>query len=288
MEDGECTTDRVVEELYRVVVSDGRLGENGTTPKAFDDATGPSGSVSKEDMKRDIEEQLIEAKRMYDETRTRRLRLLTLREMPRKMSYREVQGMVRADGGAFNWLLCRADANGTEVFNAGGGSLEEMKKSLDDKEVLFGLLRMSFGTGVFRRTKFVLVHWSGDEVPALKRGHMNAQEEAIRRIIGPVNISHFATTLDELKLEDLIEKIKAKVVLDGESSEGELDLYSLEKFMVAVEEDGEALKREFPEAAVAENGGATEETNAEPTFREALESVLSSKQPYNWFLCELE
>jgi hypothetical protein len=102
-----------------------------------------------------------------------------------------------------------------------------------------------------------------------------------------VNISHFATTLDELKLEDLIEKIKAKVVLDGESSEGELDLYSLEKFMVAVEEDGEALKREFPEAAVAENGGATEETNAEPTFREALESVLSSKQPYNWFLCEL-
>jgi hypothetical protein len=283
MEDGECTTDRVVEELYRVVVSDGRLGENGATPKAFDEN---GASASKEDMKRDIEEQLIEAKRMYDETRTRRLRLLTLREMPRKMSYREVQGMVRADGGAFNWLLCRADANGTEVFNAGGGSLEEMKKSLDDKEVLFGLLRMSFGTGVFRRTKFVLVHWSGDEVPALKRGHMNAQEEAIRRIIGPVNISHFATTLDELKLEDLIEKIKAKVVLDGESSEGELDLYSLEKFMVAVEEDSEALKREFPEAAVAENGGATEES-VEPTFGEALESVLSSKQPYNWFLCEL-
>jgi hypothetical protein len=89
-----------------------------------------------------------------------------------------------------------------------------------------------------------------------------------------------------LKLEDLIEKIKAKVVLDGESSEGELDLYSLEKFMVAVEEDSEALKREFPEAAVAENGGATEES-VEPTFGEALESVLSSKQPYNWFLCEL-
>jgi len=266
-----------------VVVSDGRLGENRATPKAFDEN---GASASKEDMKRDIEEQLIEAKRMYDETRTRRLRLLTLREMPRKMSYREVQRMVRADGGAFNWLLCRADANGTEVFNAGGGSLEEMKKSLDDKEVLFGLLRMSFGTGVFRRTKFVLVHWSGDEVPALKRGHMNAQEEAIRRIIGPVNISHFATTLDELKLEDLIEKIKAKVVLDGESSEGELDLYSLEKFMVAVEEDSEALKREFPEAAVAENGGATEES-VEPTFGEALESVLSSKQPYNWFLCEL-
>lgn len=36
-----------------------------------------------------------------------------------------------------------------------------MRKWLKDDQVLFGLLRMGFGSGTFRRTKWLFLHWSG-------------------------------------------------------------------------------------------------------------------------------
>lgn len=280
MTSDEATSDAVVEELARVCARDEGAGQ---TPSDFQERVTT--------MKADVKEQVAEARKMLEEVRareTKRLRRLTLREIERKMSFREVANIVRNENGAFNWYVLRADANGNEVVNAGGGSLEEMKStSLPSNEVLFGLLRMGFGRGAFRRTKLVFLHWSGEDVPALKRGQLNAHEEAIRKLVGATNVNHFATSIDELDLSELIEKVKNKVVLDGEACENMDDLYSLESFLVATEEDGEALKREFPETVPTNQNGTDEGEEREPTFGEALASVNDSSQPYNWMLCSL-
>ena len=275
----ECATDAVVEALARVCAKD--EGE-GDSPRDFEERVAT--------MRADVREQLAEAKRAFEETLANRsgtkLRRLTLREMSRRMTFREVAEAVRKSDGAFNWYLVRADANGSEVFNAGGGSLEEMKASLPSNEVLFGLLRMGFGRGAFRRVKHIFIHWSGEDVNALKRGQYNAQEEAIRKLVGSVNVNHFATSMDEITLDALIEKVKTRVVLDGEASDDVDSLFNLESYMVSCEDDDDALRREFPEAIVQANGN-DEKDERQPTFEEALESVNSKSEPYNWLLCEL-
>jgi len=285
IEQSECAVDRVVEELYRVVVSDGALGENGTTPPSYEAAVAT--------MKSDIANQLVEAKKMYGEglgSTGKRLRMLTLREMTREMQFREVLQLVRSDTGAFNWLLLNASAHGTEIANAGGGGVEEMCNSLESDQVYFGLVRMGFGKGVFRRCKLIFIHYSGEDVNALRRGKLNAEEESMRRIVGSVNLSQFAATRDELNLSDLIERVKNTTLLDGEANDNASDLYSLESYMVAVEEDSEAMKREFADEIVVET---TNEENSDsekdkiPPLGEALESIRSRRQPWNWLLCEL-
>ena len=40
---------------------------------------------------------------------------------------------------------------------------------LVDVQVTFGLLRLGFGTGRFRRTKYIFVHWSGYVVVSCER-----------------------------------------------------------------------------------------------------------------------
>ena len=285
IEQSECTVDRVVEELYRVVVSDGALGENGTTPPSYEAAVAT--------MKSDIANQLVEAKKMYEEglgSTGKRLRMLTLREMTREMQFREVLQLVRSDTGAFNWLLLNASVHGTEIANAGGGGVEEMCNSLESDQVYFGLVRMGFGKGVFRRCKLIFIHYSGEDVNALRRGKLNAEEESMRRIVGSVNLSQFAATREELNLSDLIERVKNTTLLDGEANDNASDLYSLESYMVAVEEDSEAMKREFADEIVVETtneeNGSSEKDKV-PPLGEALESIRSRRQPWNWLLCEL-
>ena len=110
---------------------------------------------------------------------------------------------VRQPLGPFNWLLLKPNAEHLEVENAGSLSVEEMKKVcggcvlansvvgacdffassapalvwrtdacvraqwLKDDTVLYGLVRMGFGSGKFRREKWIFIHWTG-WVPAAR------------------------------------------------------------------------------------------------------------------------
>jgi len=282
----ECDTDGIVERLARVVSADGQQLQRGETPTDFVEKV--------TSMKADIAAQLVDAKRMLEENRasasrgTGKMRRLTLKEMGQDMSLRAASKAVRAESGPFNWYALRPDANGgSSVANAGTGSLDELTRWLPTDEVMFGLLRVGFGKGALRRVKHVFVHWSPENVNPLKRGQLNAHEEAIRRLVGSVNISHFATTLDELEPGALISKIKDKVIVDGEAADNVDDLYSLEAYMVSCEEETEILKKEMPEALEQESNSSSETEEKEPTFQEALDSVRSKSQPYNWMLCAL-
>jgi len=75
--------------------------------------------------------------------------------------------------------------------------------------------------------------------------------------------------------------------VDGEAADNVDDLYSLEAYMVSCEEETEILKKEMPEALEQESNSSSETEEKEPTFQEALDSVRSKSQPYNWMLCAL-
>eukprot|EP01043_Picozoa_sp_COSAG02_P082508 COSAG02_NODE_20713_length_818_cov_0.973574_2_plen_103_part_01 len=86
-------------------------------------------------------------------------------------TFDEVLQMVQRPLSSFNWLLAEPNAEEPKIFSAGGGSLPELNDALDDTKVLYGYVRMAFGTGQFRRTKWVFLRWSGEATPVFQRAH---------------------------------------------------------------------------------------------------------------------
>eukprot|EP00434_Breviolum_minutum_P042936 symbB.v1.2.038241.t1/scaffold5835.1/size23238/2 len=87
--------------------------------------------------------------------------------------------------GPWNWAFF---TGGTEltVVAGGIGSVEEMRTCYEEhpEDVLFGLLRLGFGEGRLRRTKYVFIHAIGDRVPAVTRGRLSAQRPQMEEIMG--------------------------------------------------------------------------------------------------------
>jgi hypothetical protein len=69
-------------------------------------------------------------------------------------SFDDVLAKVRQPVGGLNWMLCEADHQNPVVVGSGIGSVPEMQWALDPSKVLYGLVRMGFGGGQFRRTKW--------------------------------------------------------------------------------------------------------------------------------------
>jgi hypothetical protein len=74
--------------------------------------------------------------------------------------------------GPFNWALFVPDPANLELFDAGSLSVGEMQTVLPEDQILAGLVRMGFGTGKFRRTKWISVWWVGGKVSAVKKGQV--------------------------------------------------------------------------------------------------------------------
>lgn len=203
-------------------------------------------------------------------------------------------------------FLVTADPSYPEVVNAGSGSVPEMVRFLDDNQVFFGILRMAFGTGVFRRCKWVFIHWSGEKVGGVKRGKANAADKPLRKVFGPTNLDHFAATREDVTVPILIEKVKKFVVTDGEASDEVESLYSLESFMEALDEEKKAAEKEFHNgddekeneasgltavggmaAPATADDAASDASEKGPSFEEALDSVRGDSEPFNWLLAEL-
>ena len=69
-----------------------------------------------------------------------------------------------------------------------------MRKYLHPELVLYGLVRMSFGSGRFRRTKWVFIHWSGPKVPMVKRGQWNSVSHGMDQLLSTFGRYHLEMT----------------------------------------------------------------------------------------------
>lgn len=192
--------------------------------------------------------------------------------------------MVRDIKGPFNWILVKPKGTKLELHNAGAGSVEEMREYLVEDEVLFGLVRMGFGTGRFRRTYWWFAHWSPDNVGAVKRGKANSAKGKMQDQLKPFSLGISASHEEEITLEAVIDRLKRAVVVEGsaQADAGGAEAFSLESFAEALREE-QAENSEF--FGVPADGAAAEEKavdQEELTAEAVLDKILSDSDPVNW------
>mmetsp|Transcript_47984 Transcript_47984/g.104421 ORF Transcript_47984/g.104421 Transcript_47984/m.104421 type:complete len:570 (+) Transcript_47984:59-1768(+) len=106
------------------------------------------------------------------------------------------------------------------LLGSGCDGVDEMQALLDDRSVLWAILRFELGSGSFRRQKMVFMHINGEECPAMKRGRANAfTSQAQRLLAGGEDSEGFhasveVTQKDEVTSEKLMERIRSFFVED--------------------------------------------------------------------------
>ena len=118
----EVTIDDIVEHCLRVLVIDG-------------------GSYNKAQMQEKIETQMVKKE-------TAKIGTATELGKDPSADFMDVLEQVRAEKGSFNWLLANPEPSSPSFHEAGTGSLPEMRKYLHPELVLYGLVRMAFGTAL--------------------------------------------------------------------------------------------------------------------------------------------
>jgi hypothetical protein len=161
--------------------------------------------------------------------------------------------LLRPHGRRF---LCDPDFN---FVNSGSLSAPEMVKWLKDDQSCFGLLRMGFGSGRFRRTKWIFLVWSGSKVGMVKRAKAAGNRGAMKGKLGATSVDIEATSAEDVTLEAIIDKVRRATAVDGDdvkSAEG--DPYSVENFMKALAEEAAASGSFFGDSGLVmgEGGGS--------------------------------
>lgn len=154
-----------------------------------------------------------------------------------------------------------------------------MKKHLAEDQVYFGLLRMGFGAGRFRRTKWIYLVWSGPKVGPVKRAKATSARAGIKGKFGATSVDIECTSLEDLTLEGIIDKVKRATAVDGDDVKSvEGDPYSVEAFMKALEEEAAASGSFFGDSGLVMGGAGGTKKSAEELIKE-LHSATSST---NW------
>jgi len=147
--------------------------------------------------------------------------------------------------GAWNWVFFQADPVNLKVVGGGIGSLEEMKSCYESHptDVLFGLLRLGFGAGRLRRTKYVFIHAVGAKAPVVARGRLSAERPKMEEVFGQfasasvmMEIQHLA----DLTLDNVVERVRRAAIVDDDilgRDAGSPSVFSVEAFQKALQEE---------------------------------------------------
>ncbi|VUC26890.1 unnamed protein product [Clonostachys rosea] len=97
-------------------------------------------------------------------------------------------GAIRKADNTESWVLLSYTgerSNKLGIFAEGQG-LEELKKNLDDKEVLYGYQRIEYANdSESKRIKFVVIVWIGPEVKVMRRARVSVQKGDIVATLKP-------------------------------------------------------------------------------------------------------
>lgn len=157
-----------------------------------------------------------------------------------------------------------------------------MREWLKDDEVLFGIVRMGFGSGKFRRIKWIHIRWKGPSVSAVARGKMQAKSGEMHDRLSPFSVTIEANSLEDCALESIIERVQKTSIVDGGGGDSDQrDKYSMKDFLEALEEEKKATAEFF--------GDVDDGTRPpEPAAHEAIQAVRTEGGAKNWVLLELK
>jgi len=161
----------------------------------------------------------------------------TVRELSGEMlSPETVLNELRLPLGNWNWALFNPTEEGKplSLHNAGSLGIMELLKWLTPGDFYFGLLRLGFGFGRFRRTKILFIVWSPRDLSVSARSvASNALSHTRTALGGPFSMELSATALEDLSLEAICSKARALQV-SGESVTEEV---SVDTYFKALEEE---------------------------------------------------
>lgn len=195
--------------------------------------------------------------------------------------------LVRKPMGPFNWALFTPDPANLELWDAGSLSVAEMQTLLPDDQVLCGLVRMGFGTGKFRRTKWVSIWWVGSKVSAVKKGQMlgSGKDQVIRKI-NSGGITLEGATVDDVSVDEVIDKVKRSAIIDGDDVDGiggardaGADPFSMDAYYAALEEEIKGNAAFFGEKVDGDDGRSF-------GLQSTVKEVRAADGKQNWCLVE--
>lgn len=247
-----------------------------------------------EDMKGGAKGLMEEYEKLTREARQRtrsscKMKPMTVRERPGGMlAVSHVLGDVGLPDAPHNWLMLTPDG---QLYNAGYGGFNEMKEWADDTKVLFGVIRLSFGShgaGSSHSVKHVFFHWVGPDVPALQKGKCNAQKQhVVEKIMEYVRISMTWEwhSKEDIVFEDVIHELQRITVTDAAGTDVDMDIISADAYEQQLERELEARKHEDPDCM------EDDEDAGEPIVPEiepAVHGVKSDDVPWNWLLLGID
>jgi len=237
-----------------------------------------------ESMVADTRKKAIEAMLKGDEETAKRK---TAKEMG--VTADEALSLVRKPMGAFNWVLFMPDPAKLELWDGGSLSVPEMLEVLPQDEVLCGLVRLGFGTGKFRRTKWVSIWWVGPKVSARKKGSVmgSAKDQMIRKTNNSGLVIEGAD-VDDVSLEAIVDTVKRAAVIDGDGVDGiggardtGGDPFSMDAFYAALEEEISANAEFFGEEKKNKSGRSF-------GLAATAKEVRAADGKYTWMLVETD
>eukprot|EP00747_Dinoflagellata_sp_TGD_P187045 gnl/TRDRNA2_/TRDRNA2_44503_c0_seq1.p1 gnl/TRDRNA2_/TRDRNA2_44503_c0~~gnl/TRDRNA2_/TRDRNA2_44503_c0_seq1.p1 ORF type:complete len:483 (+),score=88.90 gnl/TRDRNA2_/TRDRNA2_44503_c0_seq1:66-1451(+) len=192
-----------------------------------------------------------------------------------------------ADKGHYNWVLL--EPKKLELHNAGYGGLEELRSFVVDDQVLFGVVRLSFGCSTRTTacvTKHVFVHWVGPRVGAVQRGLMNGRLGRAVALVGSccaITFRREAHSCQDLLLEDLVREVRCHSVVDRVAGATSSRI-SVEEYLKALEHEVKSQKAQENATVLPEIEPPSPPVGAKPELRTAVQTVRSSSGEWNWAL----
>jgi len=249
----------------------------------------------------------IEKKRQEYESRILNSQIMPP-PIPKKVDrIQEILNLIHEDMSWVNWALFKPTAKKLKLYHEdsfGGGTIYAMRKHLSENEVLFGLLRMSFGVVPYRRSHFVMFTWVGNKIKRVKRGKLIAKKPRMYEMLQPHNIHIELINIDQVTVENIITRVRNIVTIDGEDDESAeiVEAKLIEEFEKALAEEEAAnaakekkLEADKPPELVHEAGSLNPPSPAEdnkPEFNTAIDMigyshrVCDNEDKLNWMLVQ--
>ena len=190
------------------------------------------------------------------------------------------------DMGPFNWVTVhppKKQGDQPELVQAGSNGLFELVDTLEADKVLFGVIRMGFGTGRFRRTKRIAFQWNGDSVGAVAKGKANAMRESISLM--PTNAAVTLNGSEDASVEAFLRKVEKLFVIDNidmESKKEAAKPVSAEEYVKALEEEQQANSAFYNEPEVFESPPASPTRVRNYDVDETIKLIRSDEGGLTW------
>eukprot|EP01084_Bolivina_argentea_P073734 133791_1 len=163
----------------------------------------------------------------------------------REWTGKRIVKCIHAQTSPMNWAVFKPSDTQIIPMAFGHGDLNDLRDALKGDQVQYGIMRLTFGEGRFRRSHWVFVCWSPDTMTKvdsqkLRKKRMQHRMKHIgnkgwmQKAIGPYGVEVLAEDHDQVTLEDWILRVRKTVVVDGND-----ELMNADAFRKALEAEKE-------------------------------------------------